>query len=144
MDILKRIGQFFVKKEEPKKENKKNYERVYRDLLRENLNTVSVDVFNYDDPMLRLNPTEKLEYLKYFNKIFTDRKIIARLEYLINLQANMTLKNSLDGELDTAGVMKMDGLSTFKDDVERLSTMFLKEEADRTRPAVDPKDALRL
>lgn len=140
MDFIKRM---FLKKEEQKKEEV-NYERVYRDLLRENLNTVAVDVFHYNDPLLALNPQERREYLVYFNKLVNDKRVIERLEYLINKQANMTLKNSLSGELDTAGVMKMDGLSTFKDDVERLSEMFLKEESEREKQVVDPKASLRL
>lgn len=148
MSLFKTIAQFFNKKEEPKKEDQ-NFDRVYRDLLRENLNTISVDVFHYDDPLLRLNPAERREYLSYFRKIVADRKIVERLQYLINKQANMTLKNSgTRGELDTAGVMKMDGLSTFKDDVERLSVMFFKEESERVKGImpveVTSREALRL
>lgn len=142
MELIRKIAALF-KKKEPAKKEEESYERVYRDLLRENLNTIAVDVFHYDDPLLKLNPQERREYLVYFNTIVNDRKITDRLEYLINKQANMTLKNSLKGELDTAGVMKMDGLSTFKDDVERLSQMFLKEESERGKP-MDPKDSLRL
>lgn len=118
---------------EKKKEENPPHEREFRELLRENLNGFAVDVFNLDDPLIVMNPSERQEYLLYFDRIVKDKKLISRLEFFINKQANLTLKNSKDGILDTAGVMRMDGLSTFKDDVERLSKMFLMEENERLK-----------
>ena len=48
---------FFKKKKE--KTEEVEFERTVRDLLRENLNTVPVDVFSLDDPLLKLNPDRK-------------------------------------------------------------------------------------
>lgn len=127
-----------------KKKIKPSYEREMRELLRENLNTISVDVFHYEDPVVQLPPEERRAYLAYFHTLVHDKKIIDRLEYLINKQANITLKNSKDHALDTAGIMKMDGLGSVRDDLKRLSVMFLKEEAERKGRGIQPADALRL
>jgi hypothetical protein len=126
------------------KKEKPTYEREMRELLRENLNTISVDVFHLTDPLIALSPAKRREYLLTFNRAVIDKTLIQRLEYLINLQANMTLKNSKDGMLDTAGAMTMNGLSVFKDDVERLSNMFIKEEAERNKTPLSGPEALRL
>lgn len=128
-----------------KKEENPKHEREFRELLRENLNGFAVDVFNLDDPLIIMTPGERREYLLYFDRMVKDKKLISRLEFFINKQANLTLKNSKDGILDTAGVMRMDGLSTFKDDVERLSQMFNKEESERpeNKTPLSAEDQLR-
>ena len=127
MNIIKKIKQYFSPKEIIMQTT---HEREFRELLRENLQTISVDVFHYDDPVVNMTGPTRKEYLSYFYKLTVDKKLLERIMYLINKQANLTLKNSKDGILDTAGVMKMDGLSLVKDDIERLSGMFLKEEAE--------------
>lgn len=137
--MMKKIINFFKKKQEPIA-----HERRIRDLLRENLATVAVDVFYYNDPLLDMNPEERREYLLYFYKIVSDKKLIERIRYFINKQANITLKNSKDGTLDTAGCMKMDGMGTLKDDFERLSQMFLVEEEQKKKGVLDPKEMLRI
>ncbi len=138
MKTLKKIQAFFTKK----KDIVPNYERTMRDLLRENLSTIPVDVFHHDDPLLQMGPEERKVYLAYFRSVVVDGKLIDRLKYLINKQANRTLYSSKDGVLDSAGVMKMDGIASIKDDIERLSAMFLKEESET--PSMDPREALRL
>lgn len=127
MNIIQKIKYIFSPKEITKQST---HEREFRELLRENLQTISVDVFHYDDPVIDMTGPTRKEYLAYFYKLGVDKKLIDRIKYLINKQANLTLKNSKDGILDTAGVMKMDGLAIVKDDIERLSGMFLKEEAE--------------
>ena len=141
MNIIKKIKQFFSPKETIEQTT---HEREFRDLLRENLQTVSVDVFHYDDPVVSMTGPTRKEYLAYFYKLATEEKLLSRIKFLINKQANLTLKNSKDGILDTAGVMKMDGLAVVKDDIERLSAMFLKEEAEmgKSKP-VSGYDSLR-
>ncbi len=145
MTIKKIIKQIF-QTEQPKKEEeiKPKYEREYRELLREDLNTIAVDVFHLDDPLVLLNPSERREYLLYFHTLFLDKKVTKRLEYFINKQSQMILFNGKEGELDTAGIMKMDGMSTFKDDVERLSKMFVVEEAEHRPQTVPTSESLRL
>ena len=140
MSIFKKIKKLFQKKEV---HIAPNHERTMRDLLRENLSTVAVDVFYHDDPIVLMNAEERQAYLLYFRNLVLDKKLISRLKFFINKQANITLMSSKDGVLDTAGVMKMDGTSIIIDDIERLSAMFLKEESEKGR-IMDPKDALKL
>lgn len=128
MNIIKKILNSFKKEEKNIIGN--SHEREARELLRENLNLISVDVFHYDDPLNKLQGPDRREYLRYFHMLNRQPLFQERLKFHINKQANLTLKNSKDGELDTAGVMKMDGMGTIKDDVERLSVMFAKEEAE--------------
>lgn len=127
---------------EQKKTEPKLHEREMRELLRENLKTVAVDVFYYDDPLLTLNPEERKTYLTYFNVLVNDKKLIDRLKFFVNKQANITLKESIHNELDVAGVMKMDGINTVIDDMKRLSAMYLQEEA--MKESMSKSDALRL
>lgn len=127
MNLIKKIKKYFSPREIIQQTT---HEREFRELLRENLQTISVDVFHFDDPVIHMTGPTRKEYLAYFYKLEVDKKLIDRIKFLINKQANLTLKNSKDGILDTAGVMKMDGLSLVKDDIERLSGMFLKEEAE--------------
>lgn len=129
-------------RKEQKKTETKTHEREMRELLRENLKTVAVDVFYHDDPLVRLGPEERRAYLFAFHNLWKEGKLIERLQFFVNKQANLTLKESLDGELDTAGIMKMDGTSIIIDDVKRLSAMYLKENTEN--PPIDPRDALRL
>lgn len=141
MSLIKKIKEIF----HPKKEEEKvDYERTMRDLLREDLNTVAVDIFYLDDPLIKMNPSQRREYLLYFNLLVKDKKFIERCQYYINKQATQTLMNSRNGQLDTAGVMKMDGMGTIKDDVERLSKMFLTEEVEYSKQPLSPADSLRL
>lgn len=131
----------------PKKEEERtqlNYEREMRELLRENLNTVSVDMFELDDPIVLLTPSQRREYLLYFHKLFNEKKLITRIKYLINKQAVRTLANSTNDKLDVAGTMKIDGMALIKDDVERLSNMFSKEEDELSKKPLSAIDALRL
>lgn len=141
MEQLKKLLAAFQGKEQ-KKTQPKTHEREMRELLRENLKTVAVDVFYHDDPLISLPPEERRAYLLYFNNLIKDEKLIHRLKFFINKQANITLKESVDGELDTAGVMKMDGTSIIVDDIKRLSAMYLKENIESA--PLDPKEALRI
>lgn len=134
----------FIKDLFTKKEEQPTYERQMRELLRENLATIAVDIFYEDDPIFALNSSERREYLLYFNRIIKDRKMIQRIAYLINKQAITTLKHSKDRELDMAGAMTMNGMGVLKDDVERLSQMFIKEEAEKDKPPLTPSESLRL
>lgn len=133
MNIIKKIKQYF-KTEEP---IDPTHEREFRSLLRENLKTVVVDVFYYDDPLNSLTGPDRKTYLQYFHLLLKDERFMTRLKFFINKQANITLKNSKDGILDAAGIMKMDGMGTMKDDIERLSGMYLKEEKEQEPIAPD-------
>lgn len=141
MSFLKKIKQLFKKEEE-----QLDFERNVRELLRENLNTVAVDVFTIDDPLFALNPSERREYLLYFNRLVVDKKLIERIKYLINKQAQMSLKYSKNEKLDMAGALTMNGLGLVKDEVELFSKMFTQEEEDlkRQRNPLSASESLRL
>ncbi len=115
-------------------EKPKHLERTVRDLLRENLKTVAVDVFYPEDPLVRMNPEERKIYLKYFYELSLDRKLIDRVKFLINKQANMTLKSSDGGTFDAAGATNINGMAVVKDDIERLGVLFLKENVQKQAP----------
>jgi len=126
--MFKKIKAFFTTKEP----EKPSIKREIRELLRENLKCISVDVFHYDDPIMKLNPAERTEYLTYFHVLVNEGRIIERLEFLINKQANVLLKNGTaeNGELDMTAMMTMNGLTSFKNDIEKLSGMFLQEKSE--------------
>lgn len=119
-----------------------DYEREVRELVRENLQTIAVDVFQLGDPIIMMSPKERQQYLGYFHILVKEKKIIQRLQFLINTQANITLKNSRHGTLDMTGCMTMNGISTVKDEIERLSAMYEKEKSEGLPR--DPREALRL
>lgn len=104
-----------------------NPERSARELLRENLKTVSVDVFYLDDPANNLTQEERRMYLKHFYELQIDKKLAERLKFLINKQANKTLGSSQGKEFDLAGAMTINGLALAKDEIERLANMYIKE-----------------
>lgn len=106
--------------------------RAWKELLRENLRTVTVDMFYGDDPLLFLGPEDRKVYLKKFSDIINDKDVMARLVYLVNKQANLTLKTMKDGNTEDenmAGSMNINGICLVKDDFERLASTFSKEES---------------
>lgn len=132
MQILRKIKQFFS----PEEKEVFTTERSARELLRENLGSFSVDMFDQDDPIISMSPADRKSYLKYFHSIMTDKKIIQRLQYLINKQANLTLKHSKEGVFDVVGSSTLNGIAVAKNDIERLSAMFEKESAEPPAPEV--------
>ena len=106
--------------------------RMYKELLRENLNTIVIDMFYGDDPLVSKQGEERKLYLKKFNDLMQDADVLGRIMYLINKQANLTLKamkDSHDEEANMGGAMNINGISLVKEDFERLSNMYLKEDS---------------
>lgn len=116
-----------LKKEEKPEEDSGNFERTIKELLRENLATLAVDIFYVDDPLITLAPSDRKIYLKHFYDLSRDEKFIGRIKYLINKQARFTLEDGKDGKSSVAGAMNVNGMSVIKDDVERLAAMYSKE-----------------
>lgn len=119
------IFNWFKKKEQPPQKTEN-----IKDLLRENLNTVKVDVFYGDDPLIGLPPGERVSYLKHFHELSKDERLMERIKYLINKQALLTIQNvrEKDGSWETAaGAMNVNGIALVKDDINRLSTIHIKE-----------------
>jgi hypothetical protein len=111
-----------VAKEQPKES------RPWKQLLRANLDTIAVDVFSYDDPIISLSQEERSLYLKKFHDLAKDKDVMGRLKYLVNLQARLTLTGTKDNsEADVAGAYNLNGMCVVKEDIERLATMFDKE-----------------
>lgn len=109
----------FTKKQDPK--------RDVRELLRENLKLVSVDMFYNDDPLLSMTKEERLVYLKSFFDLFKDEKLTQRIKYHINKQAQKTLGSATNGVEDLAGAMNINGIAFIMNDIEKLSNMYIKE-----------------
>lgn len=116
-----------------KKEKEKTTKRLQRELLRELLASVTVDVFYHDDPLIGMSPEERKEYLMEFHLLAKNKRLIARLEYFINKQANILLKNgtSEDGTLDSGAIMTLNGITIVKNEIEKLSRMYETEEEER-------------
>lgn len=108
------------------KKQKNTSEQNARELLRENLNLLSLDMF-LDDPMIKLNEQERKMYLKYFFDLNKDLKLIERIKYYMNKQATKTLANSKDGTQDVAGATNINGMAYIYDEINRLSNMYIKE-----------------
>lgn len=117
-----------------KKKNEKDQHRDIRDLLRENLNLLSLDMFYRDDPLLALGKEEKIIYLKKFFDLYADQITINRIKYHINKQAIKTLENAKNGIEDTAGASNINGMAFIMEDIQALSKMYVKE----TAPPQDP------
>jgi hypothetical protein len=104
--------------------------RAARELLRENLNTITVDLFYHDDPMVNMSDEDRRLYLKKFHDLMRDKDVMDRIVYLANKQANMTLKGMKDGsDSDVAGSMNINGICLVRDEIQRLGYMFAKESA---------------
>ncbi len=110
-----------------KKEKAPTQERELRDLLRENLNLITVDMFYKEDPIIKLKKEERILYLKKFSDLSKDGKLIERIKYHINKQAQMTLAAAKDGTQDVAGSMNINGLAFVIDEIERLAKQYVKE-----------------
>lgn len=126
MNLLKRL--FKINDENsPIEPTESPPKRMIRELLRENLMTIPVDVFTLDDPLVSMSPEERKLYLRYFHDLLTDKKLIDRIKYLINKQANMTLASAQSEVLDAAGAMNINGMGVIKNEIEKLSAMYVKE-----------------
>jgi hypothetical protein len=106
-------------------------EKDIRDLLRENLKLLEVDLFMPSDPLLKMNEEERRMYLKKFFDLFKDPFLIDRLKLHINNQARKTLKEAGNSVEDLAGSCNINGIAFILDDIKKLSNMYIKE---RSKP----------
>ncbi len=109
-------------------------ERLVRELLRENLSVLPVDMFYREDPLLSMDPSERAIYLKKFFDLFKDPFLMDRIKYHINQQAIKTIHESGSGIQDVAGAMNINGMAFIKDDIEKLANQHIKES---TRPSTE-------
>jgi hypothetical protein len=123
--MFKKILSFF--KEEPQH---KTRERLIKELTRENLKLVPVDIYYIDDPLLSVDPDKRLDYLKKFSEVVDDKDIMERFKYLVNKQARLTLQLSKDNHDTTIGSLNINGIATVKDDFERLALSYKKENVE--------------
>ena len=129
--MIERIKTMFAKKEE-------GTSRLMKELLRENLDLLPVDIFYIDDPRLSIQPDKLVEYDRKFYDICRDHDVMDRIKYLINKQARMTIQHGYTkGELDALGSININGMATVKDDFTRLANSYLK-----SMPTVEPLSQL--
>lgn len=102
-------------------------ERAVRELLRENLAALEIDLFYSDDPLIKMDPKERTLYLKKFFDLFKDTFLMERIKFHINQQARKTIENSGKGIQDVAGAMNINGMAFIKDDIEKLANLYIKE-----------------
>jgi len=105
-------------------------DRLARELLRENLNTVAVDMFDVADPLLKMNPEQRTMYLKHMADLAKDDDLMNLIKMLINQQVVKTMyqgSQNPDPKFDFAGSMKIDGMACIKDAIEQRAAMHRKE-----------------
>jgi len=110
--------------EEPEKITK---EQAMKELLRENLALVNLDIFYIDDPLLAVPQERRAEYLKKFWDLCADKDIMEWFRYLINKQVRLTMQLSKDSVQDPNGAMNINGIATVKDTFEKLANTYVKE-----------------
>ena len=132
MNILKtKITEWFKKPEQ-------NRSRLMKELLRENLDLLPVDIFYIDDPRLAIPPDKLVEYDKKFYDLCRDHDVMDRIKYLINKQARITIQRSQEnGTMDALGGININGMATVKDDFTRLGNSYIK-----SMPTVEPLNQL--
>jgi hypothetical protein len=121
--MFSKIKLFFTK-EEPQVQTK---ERSIKELTRENLALIPLDIYYVDDPLLGIPPDKRLRYLKKFADVVADKDIMERFKFLINKQVRLTMQASKDDRDTTYGSININGMSTIKDDFERLANSYVKE-----------------
>ena len=129
--MIEKIKKMF----ESKKESRP---RMMKELIRENLDLLPIDIYYIDDPRLAIHPDKLVEYDKKFYDICQDSDVMDRIKYLINKQARMTIQHSYQhGEMDALGGININGMATVRDDFIRLGNSYLK-----LTPNVEPIDPL--
>lgn len=123
--MLKTIQKLFESKKE-------KTIRLEKELLRENLSLVPIDIFYIDDPLLSVPEDKKVLYFKKFHDLCADKDIMERIKYLINKQARLTLQSSITGISDALGSGSINGMASVKDDFERMGSSYIKETAPTT------------
>jgi hypothetical protein len=126
--MFKKILTFFSEPqvvEKPPEE--KPRERLAKELLRENLMLVPLDMYYVDDPILEIAEDKRKKYLKKFANICGDRDVMERFNYLINKQVQITMNRALMGQSDVNGSFNINGIATVKDDFQRLANSYVKE-----------------
>lgn len=121
--MMKTIQAKFNSLFETKKETQA---RDMKELLRENLDLIPVDIFYIDDPRVGIPPDKVLDYDKKFYDICRDKDVMDRIKFLINKQALITINGAKEGKLDALGGININGMATIKDDFTRLGNSYLK------------------
>lgn len=124
--MLKTIQSWFAStNKEPPKEKQ---QREMRELLRENLDLLPVDIYYIDDPKVGIPPDKLVDYYRKFYDICRDREVMDRIKYLINKQARIAIAASKEtGNLDALGGVNINGMATIQDDFIRMANSYLKE-----------------
>ncbi len=125
-----KLNSLFKKKKEisqPTLISPKSYKHDIKNLLRENLSTLVVDMFYTDDPLIGMDEAKRARYLKKFADLWKDRDVMERMKWLINKQARLIV-NDVKNEFDSSpAAMTINGIAVVKDDIERLAVTYEKE-----------------
>ena len=109
-------------------EQEPSQERDMKDLLRENLGLIPIDVFYIDDPVTAIQADKRVDYYRKFYEICKDRDVMDRFKFLINRQALvMMAESSKSGSMDGLGGININGMASVKDDFTKQANSFLKE-----------------
>jgi len=122
MSIKTKLLSFFKKEEKPK-----TRERMLRELTRENLGLLPLDIYYLDDPLLGIPPDRREAYLKKFHDLCEDEEVMEWFKYLINKQVRMTMHQSKDGDSDQSGAVNINGIATVRDTFKNLAHKYAKE-----------------
>lgn len=109
------------------KEVKITQTRAVKDLLRENLSTLVVDMFYVDDPLVGKDEGPRQRYLKKFFDLSKDKDVMERIKWLINKQARLIVNDVYNENGNSPGAMTINGIAVVKDDIERLAVTYEKE-----------------
>ncbi len=127
MQILNNIKKLFTK---PDSGTGIEPERLARELLRENLGSVTVDMFGVSDPLVLMEGDERKLYLKHCADLAKDEVLMGLIRMLINQQVVRTMhagSKQMDPKFDFAGAMKIDGIAIVKDALDVRASMHFKE-----------------
>src|ERR1035437_1168565 len=95
---------------------KENRSRLVKELLRENLDLLPLDIYYIDDPRLEIQPDKLVEYDRKFYDICRDKDIMDRIKFLVNKQGRITIQHGFEnGTLDALGSININGMATVRD-----------------------------
>jgi len=100
---------------------------MLRELTRENLGLLPLDIYYLDDPLLGIPPDRREAYLKKFYDLYEDEEVMEWFKYLINKQVRMTMQQSKDGYSDQSGAVNINGIATVRDTFKNLAQKYAKE-----------------
>lgn len=109
-----------------------NPEPNMADLMRANLKSITVEASESNPPdyLGGIDEADKIQRIARVNDLWSNEMFHEIFRYLVNKQANYTLKEAVNDAQIFTGRMNINGMSLFKDEVERCHALF----EDMTKP----------